>query len=183
MLGVTLTLAGLFSVVVAQVPGFEGCPDVETISTFDVENYMGKWYEQYRYFMIFEAGGKCVTANYSLNNDETVKVVNAQVNSLLGFPSQIEGSARIVDPKDPGKLAVKFPVSPFEGSYWILDTDYDSYAAVWSCQSLLVANTQFAWILTREQNPPQDVIEKAKDAFKKNSISVDLFLKTNQENC
>ncbi|XP_015111737.1 apolipoprotein D [Diachasma alloeum] len=182
MFRVTLALC-LLGIVGAQVPGIGSCPNVETISTFDVEKYAGKWYEQNRYFTIFELGGKCVTANYTLNDDGTVKVVNAQVNSFTENPSEIEGLARVVDAKDPGKLAVRFSSSPVDGSYWILDTDYESYSAVWSCQSLLFANTQFAWILTREQNPSETVVEKAKDAFRKYGIIVNLFEKTDQVNC
>ncbi|XP_063992620.1 apolipoprotein D-like [Diachasmimorpha longicaudata] len=182
MLTVTLALS-LLGIVGAQVPSLGFCPNVETIPTFEVEKYTGKWYEQFRYFAIFELGGKCVTANYSLNDDGTVKVVNAQVNSLTGSPSSIEGSARIVDANDPGKLEVRFSLSPVKGSYWILDTDYESYSAVWSCQGFLIANTKFAWILTRDRNPSEAVIDKAKDAFRKYGINVDLFQKTNQVDC
>lgn len=44
--------------------------------------YLGKWYEVERYFALFEFGGKCVTANYTLSENGSVKIVNKQISSL-----------------------------------------------------------------------------------------------------
>jgi len=44
--------------------------------------YLGEWYEVERYFAWFEFGGKCVTANYSLNEDSSMKIINKQISSL-----------------------------------------------------------------------------------------------------
>jgi len=43
---------------------------------------LGKWYEVERYFAWFEFGGKCVTANYSLSENASIKIVNKQISSL-----------------------------------------------------------------------------------------------------
>lgn len=43
---------------------------------------MGVWYEIEKYFAIFEFGGKCVQANYTLNSNNTVKVVNRQISYM-----------------------------------------------------------------------------------------------------
>lgn len=49
---------------------------------FRLFQYLGRWYEAERYFAVFEFGGKCVTADYSLNENGTIKVVNSQIGAL-----------------------------------------------------------------------------------------------------
>lgn len=48
----------------------------------DLSQYLGEWYEVERYFAWFEFGAKCVTANYSLNEDNSMKIINKQISSL-----------------------------------------------------------------------------------------------------
>lgn len=52
-----------------------------------------------------------------------------------GIQSEIQGEANQVSRSDEGKLSVRFPSLPvnFAAPYWIVDTDYDNYAVVWSC--------------------------------------------------
>ncbi|KAJ8669023.1 hypothetical protein QAD02_000282 [Eretmocerus hayati] len=169
---------------VAQIPSFGGCPDVETVSNFDVKKYLGKWYEQERFFAAFEVGAKCVTAEYSENDNGTIKVVNKQINYVTSKPSSIEGYAVQKTPGD-AKLGVIFPSSPIksEGPYWIVDTDYDSYAVVWSCSELGFASAKIAWILTRERFPVHAVIEAAYQAIDKAKINKQFFMRTDQKHC
>ena len=63
---------------------------------------------------------------------------------------------KISDPtKDPleGRLALKFSELPqFWGNYDLLETDYDSYAIIYSCTNLLggLYRTEYAFVLSRE---------------------------------
>ena len=59
-----------------------------------------------------------------------------------------------------GILDVYFPVSPVAGDYEVLDTDYESYAAVWSCTSDLVGlfHNEIGYILTRDQDPSDELV-------------------------
>lgn len=41
----------------------------------------------------------------------------------------------------------------------------------------------FAWILTRKQNPPSQVIEKAYAVFDKFKLNKESLFKTDQEKC
>lgn len=68
--------------VTAQIPYFTQCPHVSVVPNFDVEAYLGLWYEQEKYPFIFQLGGKCVTAEYTLRPDGKVGVFNRQINSL-----------------------------------------------------------------------------------------------------
>ncbi|KAG5877525.1 hypothetical protein JTB14_020548, partial [Gonioctena quinquepunctata] len=67
--------------------------------------------------------------------------------------------------------------------YWVLATDYDKYAIVWSCHEIGPLVTRVAWILTREMNPSQDLIEKAYKDFDDQEISKSFLQKTDRKNC
>lgn len=64
-------------------------------ATFDLATYAGVWYQVAGYAAIFTAGCKCITANYTLNDDGTVHVVNEC--QALGLPVSIEGTAAAAD--------------------------------------------------------------------------------------
>ena len=53
---------------------------------------------------------------------------------------------------------LRFPTSPVDGDYEILDTDYDSYAVVYSCSQFLFFKYELGWILTREAKVSEDVV-------------------------
>ncbi len=73
-------------------------PPPETVESVDLESYAGLWYEYARYDTPFDEDAEEVTAEYTLNDDGTVKVVNRGV-SPDGNPTLIEGVARVLDPK------------------------------------------------------------------------------------
>jgi apolipoprotein D and lipocalin family protein len=86
-----------------------------------LNKYMGRWYEQFRYEASFERDMDDVTAEYSLNDDGTVKVINRGRKSCgSGDFRQSVGKAKIADPTTNAKLKVSF-FGPFYGNYWVLD--------------------------------------------------------------
>ncbi|XP_053671598.1 apolipoprotein D-like [Anopheles nili] len=131
------------------------CPEHPVHVNFDVERYLGLWYEIRRYEQVFQLGGECVTAEYSLNADDSVRVFN----SMVVPPSQVRssdiGRAVIAFPDGSpleAKLNVTFDAAPVEVSanYWVLGTDYDSYAVVWGCFGVGgTLRAESAWILSR----------------------------------
>lgn len=185
MLWVCIVTVCIASSAMGQVPFLGSCPSVEPMPDFDVSQYLGKWYEVERYFAFFEFGGKCVTANYSRGENGSVIIVNSQISSLSGVSSSIEGVARKVGKGSDAKLSVTFPSLPlpFDAPYWVLDTDYESYAVVWSCNNFELFCLRYVWILTREPNPPVAVLEKAYQVLDKNNISRAYFIRTDQKNC
>ncbi|KAI5639684.1 lipocalin-like domain-containing protein [Phthorimaea operculella] len=199
---IAVFLCGLSSLRVtsAQVVFPGNCPDVAAMTDFNPSRYLGKWYEAEKYFAIFQLGGKCVTAEYSekdngvincvtakyLEKDNgVINVLNKQLSTFTGIQSVIQGEATQVSRSDEGKLSVRFPSMPinFPAPYWVVDTDYDSYAVVWGCNDFGLFHTRNAWILTRERNPPLSVMEKAYAASDKNNINRAYFLRTDQKNC
>ena len=56
----------------------------EPAKSVDLRRYMGRWYEQFRYEASFQKGFEAVTADYALNADGTVKVINRGLKGGLG---------------------------------------------------------------------------------------------------
>ena len=63
---------------------------------------------------------------------------------------------------DEGKLHVRYTTLPLtpETQYSVLETDYKSYAVLWSCSGFGPVHTQNAWIMTRQRLAPGEVLQK-----------------------
>ncbi|EHP46005.1 lipocalin family protein [Odoribacter laneus] len=116
--------------------------DNRTVARLDLKRYMGKWYEIARFNHRFERGMDGVTAEYSLQEDGKIKVLNRGWKK--GAWHLIKGKAKLPDKSQPGKLRVSF--FPFIYSdYYVmeLDEEHYSYAIVGS------SSDKYLWILSR----------------------------------
>ncbi|QDV89249.1 Outer membrane lipoprotein Blc precursor [Phycisphaerae bacterium RAS2] len=119
-------------------------PPLETVSSVDIARYMGTWYEIAKYPNGFEQGCFGVTAEYTLRDDGTVRVVNVCRNADgTRNERNIEGFATVADATTNSKLTVYF-FFPFGAPYWIIDLDEDYQYAVVGDPS-----RTFLWILSR----------------------------------
>ncbi|TDG49411.1 hypothetical protein AWZ03_004094 [Drosophila navojoa] len=169
--------------VTAQVPFPGQCPEVNIPEEFDLEAYMGVWYEYAKYPFLFEIGKKCIYARYEIADNNTVSVLNAAINRLTGSPSNVTGTARVIAP---GQLAVVFSKNQEanRANYQVLGTDYESFAVVYSCSSLTpFAHLKIVWILTRQREPTKETIETAYKVLDDNKISRAVLIKTHQKHC
>uniref|UniRef100_A0A2A4JV19 Lipocalin/cytosolic fatty-acid binding domain-containing protein n=1 Tax=Heliothis virescens TaxID=7102 RepID=A0A2A4JV19_HELVI len=106
--------------------------NIPVIQDFDIDRYTGRWRLIESYYSDFQEG-TCNAATYTTNNDGTVavyntKVVEEQLNSITG--------SAVLASDGSGKLTVTFPNGASPVEYWILGTDYISYALVYSCVNL-----------------------------------------------
>ncbi len=110
----------------------------------DLNSYLGRWYEQGRYEQRFQKGCEGVTADYSLNNDGTIKVLNTCHEGAPNGPVRTaEAKAAVTDKTTNAKLKVTF-FWPFSGDYWVLDhADDYSWAIVGEDSG------DYLWLLTR----------------------------------
>lgn len=125
--------------------GCTGVPEgVAPVRNFELNRYLGKWYEIARLDHSFEGGLELVTADYSLSDDGGVRVVNRGYSPEDGEWSEIEGTARFVDKPNVGYLKVSF-FGPFYGSYVVfeLDTEHYEYAFVSG------SSKSYLWLLSR----------------------------------
>uniref|UniRef100_A0A915E0V1 Lipocalin/cytosolic fatty-acid binding domain-containing protein n=1 Tax=Ditylenchus dipsaci TaxID=166011 RepID=A0A915E0V1_9BILA len=160
--GLCFVLLGLIS---ASAASNSSAMPVTTVSSINLTQYMGKWYEIARLPNRFqkESEGSVVWANYFLNADGTVNVHNA-VDYKDGTNQSVDGVGRCPDPKNyPAQLEVTFVPSwlrwiPFVwGKYWVigLDTDYK-----WSVVGH--PSRSYFWILAREPKLANSTFEQAK---------------------
>lgn len=80
-----------------------------------------------------------------------------------GIKRVLEGEIKPAASKaEEGKLNVKYTTVPLtpETKYSVLETDYDSYAVLWSCQGIGPVHAQNAWVMTRERIPSGKVLQK-----------------------
>ena len=135
--------------------------NVVAVKPFEIERYLGKWYEIARFDFKFEKGLNNTTADYSLKNDGTIKVTNRGFDYNKNRWKQSVGKAKFVSSTDEGKLKVSF-FGPFYSGYNViaLDPGY-TYALV--CGK----NLDYLWILSRKKTIPESVkqqyLDKAKD--------------------
>ena len=126
------------------LPGCLGTPDnIQPVTNFKLEKYLGTWYEIARLDYIHERGLNQVTATYSLRSPDEVKVLNRGYETAKSRWRESEGKAFFVEGKDKGYLKVSF-FWPFYSSYVVFDID-DNY------QYALVTSSDKSnlWILAR----------------------------------
>ncbi len=130
---------------VLLLTGCVGMPDgVTPVENFQLERYLGKWYEIARLDHSFERGLSRISAEYSLNNDGSVKVINRGFSDKDEKWKEAVGKAHFVKSPSQGFLKVSF-FGPFYGSYIILDLDHQNYSHALVCGP----DRSYLWILAR----------------------------------
>jgi apolipoprotein D and lipocalin family protein len=143
-------------VCVLFVAGCTGMPQgVTPVSGFDVNRYLGEWYEIARLDHSFERGLEKITAQYSLNPDGSLKVVNRGFDEASGQWREAEGKARFIDDPTTGRLKVSF-FGPFYGAYNIIRLDHDAYRYALVCGP----DTSYLWILARSPDLDRTIVEQ-----------------------
>ncbi len=134
--------------------GCTGIPEnVRPVDGFEVERYMGRWYEIARLDHSFERGLSRVTADYRLREDGGVSVLNRGYSAKDQAWKEIEGKGYFVDRSDRGHLKVSF-FGPFYGSYIVFALDREHYRHALVCGP----DRSYLWILAREPALQGDVL-------------------------
>ncbi|GKW05107.1 hypothetical protein PEC301877_39200 [Pectobacterium carotovorum subsp. carotovorum] len=132
-------LIALFSVACSVTP-----PDnVTVVENFDVNRYLGTWYEIARLDHRFERNMERVTATYSSRDDGGIKVINRGFNVEKQEWKESIGKAYFTGSSQRGALKVSF-FGPFYGGYNIIELD-DDYRYALICGP----NRDYLWILSR----------------------------------
>lgn len=133
---------------VLLLAGCVGVPEgITPVGNFELERYLGTWYEIARLDHSFERGLTHVTADYSLRSDGSVRVLNRGYAPEEGIWKQAEGRARFAGELDRGFLKVSF-FGPFYGSYVIFELDHEQYSYALVCGP----DRSYLWLLARTPN-------------------------------
>jgi len=134
---------------------------VKTVSSVDLQRYMGKWYEIASYPQWFQKDCTASRATYELREDGYVKVLNeCNLKEVDGKLKKAKGRAWVVDKSTNAKLKVQFFLPwvklPFlAGDYWIIMLDKENY----SYSVISDPKKKTLWILSRTKKMPENLYQ------------------------
>ncbi|WP_322969635.1 lipocalin family protein [Faecalibacter sp. LW9] len=122
----------------------------EVVPNFDINKYLGLWYEIARMDFYWEKDKTNTTARYLMNEDGSVQVINRGYDEKKKEWKKSKGIAKQTKPGY-GKFKVSF-FGPLYSAYNVIDLD-EHY------QYALVAgkNTDYLWILSRQKSIPDGI--------------------------
>lgn len=126
---------------------------LKAIQDFDKDKYLGSWYEIARLDFVFEKNLNNTTAEYSLNEDGSIKVVNRGYNFIKNKYVASTGKVKYAGDSNEGKLKVSF-FGPFYSGYNIIALDSDYKYSLIAGESL-----KYLWLLSREKTMPNNIKE------------------------
>jgi apolipoprotein D and lipocalin family protein len=136
--------------------GCMGMPEgVRPVADFELDRYLGKWYEIARLDHSFERGLTRVTAEYSLREDGGVRVVNRGYSAEKQEWEEAAGKAYFVEGEDLGYLKVSF-FGPFYGAYVVFGLDSEAYQYAF----ISGPDTSYLWLLARTPTVSDEVLRQ-----------------------
>lgn len=120
-----------------------------TVPSVDLQRYLGTWHELARYDNWFQ-DEDCVnvTAEYGIDEDGDVSVLNTCRDAAGAVTETAEGYARVVEGSGNARLRVSF-FWPFFGDYWVV-----ALADDYSWVIVSEPGRDYLWILTRSAQTP-----------------------------
>lgn len=143
-----------YSVFLAAV--FFSCAfGIDTVPSLNVTKYLGRWYQMYAdpsVIATFERDAVCVTADYTLEKDGKVGVLNSErLRTPTGEGKNITGYAYIPDPNQPGKLKVHLGGVPVDAPYWVVKLGPPTFGEGLYQYSVVTDNLQITlFVLARD---------------------------------
>jgi apolipoprotein D and lipocalin family protein len=147
---IILLLVSLFLTACTGMP-----ENITPVKKFELDRYLGKWYEIARLDHSFERGLEKITAEYTLREDGGVSVINRGYSPKNDEWNVAEGKAYFVNDENEGYLKVSF-FGPFYGSYVIFELDEENYQYAF----ISGPNTSYLWLLSRSPTLPQEIIAR-----------------------
>jgi len=142
-------------VAVFVLSGCTGIPEgIEPVDNFELEPYLGTWYEIARLDHSFERGLSNVTANYSLREDGGVDVLNRGYSTRKNRWEEAEGKAYFIGDPSVGRLKVSF-FGPFYGAYNVFELGEN-----YEYSMVAGPDRSYLWILAREARLPPAMLDE-----------------------
>ena len=157
--------------------GCTGLPeDMEPVTGFDGDRYLGTWYEIARLDHSFERGLTNVRAEYSRNEDGSIKVINRGYNAEEEQWEKADGRAVFVEDENTGHLKVSF-FGPFYASYVVFELDKDEYSYAY----VTGYDRDYLWFLSRTPEVSEEAIEAFRDRARVEGFDLDELILVGQE--
>ncbi|WP_330147221.1 lipocalin family protein [Shewanella oncorhynchi] len=149
---------------------------VQPVNDFELNKYLGKWYEIARLDHSFERGLSQVSAEYSLKEDGGVRVINRGFSAAKNEWKEAEGKAYFVNGDSEGYLKVSF-FGPFYGSYVVFELDHKNYQYAF----ISGPDTDYLWLLAKTPTVPPEVLQKFVEMSKARGFDTDSLIYVQQE--
>lgn len=127
---------------------------IEPVGDFNLDRYLGKWYEVARIEHSFEKGLQRTQAEYNLNPNGSIQVINRGYDPKRGEWKISHGKAHPTIAPDIAALKVSF-FGPFYGGYNVVALDENYQWAM-----VIGSNLDYFWILSRQPSLPEGVEER-----------------------
>ncbi|XP_023944006.1 apolipoprotein D [Bicyclus anynana] len=139
------------------------CPIVEPMPGFDMNQMLGVWYVIQK----TSTASHCITYNFTRTDEPGVyELEQVSQHFILGLTPlehdyRYTGVLTVPDQSVPARMKVRFPLSVAgSASYTVMATDYNTYAAVFTCQKLTFAHRRSATILSRTKELDKMYVDK-----------------------
>jgi apolipoprotein D and lipocalin family protein len=141
------------------------------VDKVDIQHYLGKWYEIARLPNSFQEGCNCTTAEYSIIDSTTLRVLNKCIKD--GELDDATGKAFIVEGTNNAKLRVQF-FWPFRGDYWVIELDKENY------QYAVVGtpSRKYLWILSRTPKIDEQLLKSLIQKCTENGFDISQLIYT-----
>lgn len=149
------TIGGLFLYSRATRPPVINPKVPEPTKPVDLPRYAGTWYELARHENRFQKGMDKVTADYGLEANGKVGIVNSGIRAGEIERDVSEGTAIVADENTNAKLKVSFFGPLYTGDYWVLDHG-DAYD--WSIVG--EPSGRYLWLLARDPRPDPALLQQ-----------------------
>ena len=145
---------------------FRKCMDPEPVHDFDLERYSGKWYEIYvdSEQKTLETG-ICQTSIFgpdTMDRPHTIQITNLEYGSTM-YPHQWTGLVATGEEAKTNSGRAWYNMWYYEYSvssdYRVLDTDYDTYSLIYSCQEAPfgLMSIESIWVMSRTHTLSDEV--------------------------
>jgi len=170
LLLLTVVISGCASIFgVHRVP-----PQIEPVQPFELDRYLGRWYEIARLDHRFERNLSQVTAQYN-RSEEGIEVINRGYNTQTRQWEKATGKARFVDDPNTGHLKVSFFWPIYSGYIVFHNDDYEHVMVTGPSK-------EYFWLLSRKPKMPMAAQSRFIAKAKRLGFATDKLIFVDQSN-
>jgi len=145
----------------------DACNRYPPLLGFQIDKYMGRWWQMEKTPTVSELPGKCWSSFYyrDIQNVNKVKLRMDYVTRLTNAPNTFFSTVAMPNPlNDPSLFMYAVPAMPWmKRQYRVLATDYENFSIEYMCSPNMMGQPEeTVWLLTRSRHPSLEVMQQAR---------------------